>query len=188
MQETEQGNIRCQGDSSHSPCPLGAPGKKPALWSATGCDIYSHFYRLWVASDPDATWEFLGLISSWDNSWLPIYCFWCKNGICAPSYYFLSWMSSIWTPEPSWKIVADLHFFLFSCIKIFFIINHDLFLFSSYIILINHLYHLCISVVLNLSYSNDKINASFCFSFMYISCMYVLCLLCTYWKIRYIYM
>ena len=64
MQEAEQGNIRCQGDSSHSPCPLGAPGKKPALWSATECDIYSHFYRLWVAGDPNATWEFLGVISS----------------------------------------------------------------------------------------------------------------------------
>ena len=56
--------IRCQGDWSHSPCPLKASGTKPALWSATGCDIYSHFYRLWVASDPNATWEFLGLISS----------------------------------------------------------------------------------------------------------------------------
>ena len=65
MQEAAQGNIRCQGDSSHSPCPLGAPGKKPALWSATGRDIHSHFYRLWVASDPNATWEFLGVISSW---------------------------------------------------------------------------------------------------------------------------
>ena len=43
MQEAEQGNIRCQGDWSHSPCPLGAPGKKPTLWSATGCDIFSHF-------------------------------------------------------------------------------------------------------------------------------------------------
>ena len=67
MQEAEQGNIRCQGDSSHRPCPLGAPGKKSALWSATGCDIYSHFYRLWVASDPNATWEFLGLITSCVN-------------------------------------------------------------------------------------------------------------------------
>ena len=72
MQEAEQGNNRCQGDSSHSPCPLGAPWKKPALWSATGCDIYSHFYRLWVASDPNATWEFLGLISSCRHAWVNI--------------------------------------------------------------------------------------------------------------------
>ena len=62
----EMGNIRCRGvGDPHSPCPLRAPGKKPAVWSATGCDIYSYFYRLWVASDPNATWEFLGLISSW---------------------------------------------------------------------------------------------------------------------------
>ena len=29
MQEAEQGNIRSQGDSSHSPCPLRASGNKP---------------------------------------------------------------------------------------------------------------------------------------------------------------
>ena len=65
MQEAEQRIIRCQGDWSHSPCPLRASRTKPALWSATGCDIYSHFYRLWVSSHPNATCEFLGVISSW---------------------------------------------------------------------------------------------------------------------------
>ena len=64
MQEAERRIIWCQGDWSHSPCPLRASGTKPALWSATGGDIYSHFYRLWVASHSNATWEFLGLISS----------------------------------------------------------------------------------------------------------------------------
>ena len=42
-----------------------ADGNKPALWSATRCYINSHFYGSWVGSDPNATWEFLGLISSW---------------------------------------------------------------------------------------------------------------------------
>ena len=65
MQGAEQRIIRCQGDWSHSLCPLRASGTKPTLWSAAGCDIYSHFYRLWVASHPNATWEFLGVISSW---------------------------------------------------------------------------------------------------------------------------
>ena len=65
MQEAEQRVIRCQGDWSHSPCPLRASGAKPALWSAIWYDIYSHFHRLWVASHPNATWEFLGIISSW---------------------------------------------------------------------------------------------------------------------------
>ena len=64
MQEAEQGIIRCQGDWSHIPCPWMPSGTKPALWSATGCDINSHFHRLWVASHPYATWEFLGVISS----------------------------------------------------------------------------------------------------------------------------
>ena len=64
MQEAEQRIIRCQGDWSHSPRPLRAFGTKPALWSATGCDIYSHFYRLGVASHPNATCEFLDVISS----------------------------------------------------------------------------------------------------------------------------
>ena len=67
MQEAEQGNIRWQGDSSHSPCLSRASGNKPALWSATGCDIYSLFHRSWVGNDPNATWEFLGLISSWSG-------------------------------------------------------------------------------------------------------------------------
>ena len=53
-----------RGDWSHSPCPLRASGTQPALWSTTGCDMYSHFHRLWVASHPTATWEFLGLLSS----------------------------------------------------------------------------------------------------------------------------
>ena len=64
MQEAEQRIIRCQGDWSHSPCPLRTSGTKATLWSATGCDIYSHFHRLWVTSHPNATWEFLGVISS----------------------------------------------------------------------------------------------------------------------------
>ena len=70
MQEAEQRIIRCQGDWSHSPCPLRASGTEPALWSATGCDIYSHFHRIRVGSHPNATWEFLGLISSWLKSFL----------------------------------------------------------------------------------------------------------------------
>ena len=65
MQEVEQGHIRYQGDSSHSPCPLMASGAKATLWSATGCDIYSYFHRSRVGSDPNATCEFLGLINSW---------------------------------------------------------------------------------------------------------------------------
>ena len=64
MQEAEHRIIRCQGDWSRSPCPLRASGTKATLWSDTGCDIYSHFHRLWVASHPNATWEFLGVISS----------------------------------------------------------------------------------------------------------------------------
>ena len=64
MQEAEQRIIRCQGDWSHSPCHLRVSGTKATLWSDTGCDIYSHFQRLWVASHPNATWEFLGVISS----------------------------------------------------------------------------------------------------------------------------
>ena len=64
MQEAEQRIIGCQGDWSHSPCPLRASGTKPTLWSATGCANYSHFHRLWVASHPNATWEFLGVIRS----------------------------------------------------------------------------------------------------------------------------
>ena len=54
-----------RGDSSPSPCPLMASGNKPALWLGTGCDIYSHFHRSWVGSHTNATWEFLGVISSW---------------------------------------------------------------------------------------------------------------------------
>ena len=53
--------------SVSSDCALRAPGNKPALWSATGCDIYRHFHRSWVGSDLNATWEFLALISSWYN-------------------------------------------------------------------------------------------------------------------------
>ena len=64
IQEAEQRIIRCQGDLSHSPCPLRASGTEPALWSATGCDIDSHFHRLRVGSHPNATWEFLGVTSS----------------------------------------------------------------------------------------------------------------------------
>ena len=64
MLEAEQGNIGCLGDSSPSPCTLKASGTKPALWSAAGCDIYSLFHRSWVASNPNATWGFLYVISS----------------------------------------------------------------------------------------------------------------------------
>ena len=73
MQEAEQSIIWCPGDWSHSPCPLRASGTKATLWSATGCDIYGHFHRLWVASHPNATWEFLGVISS---------CFYLSFLIC----------------------------------------------------------------------------------------------------------
>ena len=85
MHEAEQGIIRCQGYWSHSPCPLRASGTMPTLWSATGCDISSHFHRLWVGNYPNATWEFLGVISSWlctigawlsknDRSYLKVSC------------------------------------------------------------------------------------------------------------------
>ena len=84
MQEAEQGHIRCQGDLSHSPCPLRASGNEPALWSDTGCDIHSLFYRLWVRSHPNATWEFLGLISSW----YLLYSWWnLKMNICLNSFW-----------------------------------------------------------------------------------------------------
>ena len=64
MQEAEQRIDQVSGGWSHSQCPLRASGTKSALWSTTGCDIYSHFHRLWVASHPNATWEFLGVILS----------------------------------------------------------------------------------------------------------------------------
>ena len=64
MQEAEQGNIKYQGDSLYIPCPLRSSGAKPTLWLAAGCDIYSHFHRSWVGSNPNATWEFLCVISS----------------------------------------------------------------------------------------------------------------------------
>ena len=65
MHEVEQRNIMCQEESSHNPCPLRASRIKPTLWSGTACAIYSHFHRSWVGCDPNATWEFLGVISSW---------------------------------------------------------------------------------------------------------------------------
>ena len=95
--------VRVQRDSSHSPCPLRASGAKPTLWSATGCDIYSHFHWSWVGSNPNATWGLLGVISSWSypSSLLMLCRRWDSLAAAMPPCGSLLWPLAVW--QEWWK-------------------------------------------------------------------------------------